>query len=391
MWLMAKGRLVSFFTSSMSRLMAAVVRNSVPMPPSPPALDTAAASSADVQVPIGARMTGTSIPNKSQRDVLSIVLSPELQAKFRRPLPVFRLLADKLDDAGEIETAVSVLGELVVNLGRMRADRGFDLHRFGSRPGKLEILEHQGGGKARLVAVIRRRRWHRPGHRTIAGQRPALAGRRRGDVEQRLMRQPEFFAEPEGFADRDHRRAEDHIVANLRGLAVAGLAAMHDALAHALEHRLAAREGVVGTADHEGERCRLGADDAARDRRIERGDAVGGCELMRLARALDVDGRAIDEQRVLPRLWRDVVPYRQHVLAGRQHGDDDIGILKRRLGAACDLHAVLGRGIAQRRYEIESKDVAAGLDEIGGHRPAHVAETDESNSRHVRSLLIAEL
>src|ERR1043166_8965376 len=56
----------------MSRLTLAVVRKSEPMPPSPPLFDTAAASSADVQVPIGARMIGTSMPNKSHRVVLSM-------------------------------------------------------------------------------------------------------------------------------------------------------------------------------------------------------------------------------------------------------------------------------------------------------------------------------
>src|SRR5262249_32222159 len=56
----------------MSRLMAAKLRNSVPMPPSPPAFDTAAASSAEVQVPIGARMIGTSMPNRSQSRVVSM-------------------------------------------------------------------------------------------------------------------------------------------------------------------------------------------------------------------------------------------------------------------------------------------------------------------------------
>src|SRR5262249_58435159 len=72
MWLIANGRLVSFLTVSMSRLMAAVVRNSDPTPPRPPSFDTAAASSADVQVPMGAKMIGTSMPNRSQRGVFSI-------------------------------------------------------------------------------------------------------------------------------------------------------------------------------------------------------------------------------------------------------------------------------------------------------------------------------
>src|SRR5262245_13418129 len=56
----------------MSRLIALVLRNKVPMPPRPPSLDTAAASSADVQVPIGTRMIGTSMPKMSQRGVLSM-------------------------------------------------------------------------------------------------------------------------------------------------------------------------------------------------------------------------------------------------------------------------------------------------------------------------------
>ena len=37
------------------------------MPPNPPSLDTAAASSGDVHVPIGARMIGTSRPRSSRR------------------------------------------------------------------------------------------------------------------------------------------------------------------------------------------------------------------------------------------------------------------------------------------------------------------------------------
>src|SRR5215469_10260013 len=61
---------------SMSRLMAAKLRNSVPMPPKPPASETAAASSADVQVPIGAKMIGTSMSNREQSGVVSMVSSP---------------------------------------------------------------------------------------------------------------------------------------------------------------------------------------------------------------------------------------------------------------------------------------------------------------------------
>src|SRR6267378_918649 len=87
MWLIAKGRLVSRLTTSMSRLTAAVVRKSDKMPHSPPSWDTSAAISADVQAPIGARMSGTSIPNRSQRDVFSIA---RLRARLEREYPRVR-------------------------------------------------------------------------------------------------------------------------------------------------------------------------------------------------------------------------------------------------------------------------------------------------------------
>src|SRR5260370_35245225 len=84
------------------------------------------------------------------------------------------------------------------------------------------------------------------------------------------MREAKPFAENKGLADRDHRPAEDQIVASLRGLAVAGIAAMHDALAHPFQNRFAARESFRGAADHEGQSRGLGAGDPAGDRRIKR-------------------------------------------------------------------------------------------------------------------------
>src|SRR4051812_13880976 len=62
----------------MSRLIAAVLRKSEPMPPRPPAFETAAASSAEVHEPIGARMIGISIPRTSHRRVFNIAAFPRL-------------------------------------------------------------------------------------------------------------------------------------------------------------------------------------------------------------------------------------------------------------------------------------------------------------------------
>src|SRR3546814_13707259 len=56
------------------------------------------------------------------------------------------------------------------------------------------------------------------GKRRIAGQRPALARRDAGDVEEFLRIEPEFLRKRERFARRDHRGAEEHVVAALRAL-----------------------------------------------------------------------------------------------------------------------------------------------------------------------------
>ena len=50
------------------------------------------------------------------------------------------------------------------------------------------------------------------------------------------------------------------------------------------------------------------------------------------ARGLDVDGRAIDQQRAARRARQHAVRAeidRAHLLARRQHGDDDLGVLAR--------------------------------------------------------------
>ena len=68
-------------------------------------------------------------------------------------------------------------------------------------------------------------------------------------------------------------------------------AGVDDGLAHLLQHRQRAGEGVIASADHEGERAALRAADAARHRRVEHGEALllgrGGD----IARARHIDGR----------------------------------------------------------------------------------------------------
>ena len=104
-----------------------------------------------------------------------------------------------------------------------------------------------------------------------------------------------------------------------------GAAAMDDALAHGLEDRLRRGEGLVGAAAHEGEGACGRAADPARDRRVERQHARRAASLMGRLGALDVDGRAVDDERALGRGGQKVRVSREHVPAGRQHGDDHVG------------------------------------------------------------------
>ena len=52
-------------------------------------------------------------------------------------------------------------------------------------------------------------------------------------------------------------------------------------------------------------------------------------------------------------------------------------------GAVGDRGAVRLGLIARGRHQIERDHLVAGLDQIGGHRPAHVAEADECDICHL--------
>ena len=71
------------------------------------------------------------------------------------------------------------------------------------------------------------------------------------------------------------------------------------------------------------------------------------------------------------------------MLAGRQHRDDDLGALDGSDRALGDGGAIRFGLIARGSDEIERDDLVAGLDEIGRHRAAHVAETNECNAGHL--------
>ncbi len=118
--------------------------------------------------------------------------------------------------------------------------------------------------KPALVVIVGGR--HRPdtGERRIAGQRPALSRRHARDVEEFLRVEPQLLRERERLAGRDHRGAEEHVVADLRSLSGARIAGVDHRLAHLGKDRFGARKAFVGAADHEGQRARVGGGDATR-------------------------------------------------------------------------------------------------------------------------------
>ena len=249
---------------------------------------------------------------------------------------------------------------------------------------ELQVLQHQGRGEPGLVVVARWRRRHRPRHRAVAGDGPALPRGGRGHIEQRLVREPQLLGQHERLADADHADGEDHVVADLGGLSGAGLAAVDDALAHGLQEGLGLREGRRGAAAHEGERRRLGSAHAARHGCVDREHVGFGSKAVRGARRGNVDGRGIDEQRAGRRgLKHAAAPDRQRVLARRQHGDHGVGVLGG-LGRRCNPCDAVRLGLGEIvRHQVEALHGVALPDKVGSHGHAHVAEPDETDPGHM--------
>ena len=91
------------------------------------------------------------------------------------------------------------------------------------------------------------------------------------------------------------------------------------------------------------------AADAAGDRRVERVDAGLPRHLMHGAGAVDVDGRAVDEERALPGDGQEIGPDRADMLGGGEHGDDDVRIALAHGGDRRGLDRDAGPGRRTRR------------------------------------------
>ncbi|MDQ0728180.1 hypothetical protein QFZ21_003180 [Microbacterium sp. W4I20] len=258
----------------------------------------------------------------------------------------------------------------------LRIRRGL-LDRLQREP---QVLGHQRTREPRLIVAVGRARRHRPRHGAVRRDRPALAGRLRHDVEQRLVLESEPLPQHERLGDGDLRHRQDHVVADLRGLAEARAAAVHDALPHDLEQRKGRGEVVVGSADHECQRAVLGTDHSARHGGVDVAVTGGERKRVRGPRLVDRDRGRLDEQRPRPRRGEQLGPIGlDHVLPGGEHRDDDVGLGDGIRSARGDRDACRLRRFDRRGGEVEAVHLVTGGDEVLGHRQAHVAEPQEGD------------
>ena len=81
-------------------------------------------------------------------------------------------------------------------------------------------------------------------------------------------------------------------------------------------------------------------------------------------------------------LRRDVLVDGKHVLSSGQHGDDHLGACDCRRCIGHDRDSIVLRALQIVRHQIEALHPIPGLDAVGGHRVAHIAEADEGDGGH---------
>ena len=158
---------------------------------------------------------------------------------------------------------------------------------------------------------------------------------------------------------------------------------MDHRLRHWSKDGLGALEPLVAAADHERQGAGRSSGNPAGHGRIDKLESQLLEAVAHLEGALNVDRRAVDQQGAGPGVRRDIVVVDlTDVFRGWKHGDHHVGVLHRfgsragrsTAGGGCVLHR-LGN-------KVERPDLVTCLGEIRRHSAAHVAETDECDTRH---------
>jgi len=176
------------------------------------------------------------------------------------------------------------------------------------------------------------------------------------------------------------------LVGDLASLARAVSPDQGDVLAHLFQYRLDLVEGTLRAAAHDGERRLLGADLAAGHRRVEIRAAERLDPRREILRGDRRDRAHVDDRLAGTEAVGDAVLAEQRgldVRCVRHHDDDGVGALgdfPRRFADVSATGQIGGDWRAVKEIELMS-----GVDEMPRHGPAHDAEPDESDLRHIRS------
>src|SRR5690606_17270179 len=168
---------------------------------------------------------------------------------------------------------------------------------------------------------------------------------------------------------------------------------VHDVLAHGLEYRQGGVEVGLVTADHEGQGAGGGAAGATGYRRVDQAVATGGGGLGYLTGAHGVDGGAVDQAHMRSDVGQQAV-FAQvdtfHVGRCGQHGDDHLDVAAGQFG---DAGGGGGTGFDQAGDgalgEVGYGELMPCLEQVPGHRPAHVTQSYKANFHVVASLLLS--
>ena len=188
--------------------------------------------------------------------------------------------------------------------------------------------------------------------------------------------------EQQGLRHRLDVQRDDDLVGHLRGLAVAVAPHQRDVPAHQLEQRAHAFEYPRLAADHDGQRGVARADLAARHRRVEV-VAAEFADALREFLGRDRGDRAhVDHDLVASQAFGHAAGPEQHdlhVRRVRQHQEHDVGLARHlgRRGAAHGRAVDDGVGVMAARVH---EQLMPGGDQVRGHRRAHDAQADESES-----------
>ena len=199
-----------------------------------------------------------------------------------------------------------------------------------------------------------------------------------------------FRALSPAISDGLNVQRDDDLVRDFGGLTVAVATDQSDVLAHGLEQRQGAFEGIGIAADHDAQGRSLGADFAAGNRGVEvlRAFLVDfGCEGFSGSRR---DRAHVDHDFALAHACRNAIGAEQHVIdlrSIRDHDDDEFGFLghffrvRQGDGASSDQ---IGRGwVVVRRQE----QAVTGFLQVQRHWVAHDAGADKSDFSHEKFLL----